>query len=405
MARRPTPVGTYGRIHVTEIQKKTKGRPAVHQAHARFRMADGSSKQIRARAASATKAEDALKEKMRDLAAEVTSGEITSDTRFARICDLWIAELEREYTRSGKSPSTPRLYKGYVKNWIKPALGELQCREVKAWGCNNLIQKGWDQSYDTAKSLRAALSGACAFAVRNGAMEANPVKSTSRLTKGERREVKAMTLDQRLDLLDKLEGLGRAKQLDSKGRSLGRRSQVWQDLPDLMRAMLATGVRLGELLALEGGEVDPTAPTVAIGHHLVRETGQGLRRLAYRKGNDGGLLLAVPAWSVPMLRRRKLASGGGPMFPSWNGQWADPSNIIHRIKEGMTEVGYGWVTSHVWRKTVATVLDEADLPTTAIADQLGNTPKVVEEHYRRKRVANQATAAALETIITREDSE
>lgn len=65
----------------------------------------------------------------------------------------------------------------------------------------------------------------------------------------------------------------------------------------------------------------------------------------------------------------------------------------------MTAVGYGWVTSHVFRKTVATVLDEADLPTTAIADQLGNTRAVAEKHYRKRRVANQANAEALEDML------
>lgn len=57
------------------------------------------------------------------------------------------------------------------------------------------------------------------------------------------------------------------------------------------------------------------------------------------------------------------------------------------------------MTSHVFRKTVATVLDEADLPTTAIADQLGNTRAVAEKHYRRKRAANQANADALEGML------
>ncbi|WP_162788770.1 hypothetical protein [Amycolatopsis albispora] len=50
--------------------------------------------------------------------------------------------------------------------------------------------------------------------------------------------------------------------------------------------------------------------------------------------------------------------------------WLDPSNVIHRLKEAFTECGYGWVTSHVFRKTVATVLDEANLPTGAIADSV-----------------------------------
>ncbi|GLY69941.1 hypothetical protein [Amycolatopsis taiwanensis] len=83
----------------------------------------------------------------------------------------------------------------------------------------------------------------------------------------------------------------------------------------------------------------------------------------------------------------------------WNGEWLDPSNVVQRIQEAFAEVGYGWVTSHVFRKTVASVLDEAGLPLSAIADQLGNTQKVADKHYRKRRVANEASAAALEGMF------
>ncbi len=62
--------------------------------------------------------------------------------------------------------------------------------------------------------------------------------------------------------------------------------------------------------------VDPQERTVAVGHHLIRVKGQGLVRIANHKGNQPGLLLRVPEWSVPMLRRRKLASAGGPLYSS-----------------------------------------------------------------------------------------
>ncbi|MEV7554635.1 hypothetical protein AB0N89_33880 [Amycolatopsis sp. NPDC089917] len=52
----------------------------------------------------------------------------------------------------------------------------------------------------------------------------------------------------------------------------------------------------------------------------------------------------------------------------------------------------------MFRKTVATILDEADLPTTQIAGQLDNTVVVVEKHYRKKRVANAQTAEAMEGL-------
>lgn len=73
--------------------------------------------------------------------------------------------------------------------------------------------------------------------------------------------------------------------------------------------------------------------------------------------------------------------------------------MIHRIRGAFADVGYGWVTSHAWRKTVVTILDEADLPTTAITDQLGNTPAVVEGHYRRKRESNHQARVALDGML------
>jgi integrase len=124
-------------------------------------------------------------------------------------------------------------------------------------------------------------------------------------------------------------------------------------------------------------------------------------RMPYRKGNAGSLVLRVPEWSVFLWRRLKMTAGDGPLFPAFGAAWLDPATMVGRIKEAFTAVGYGWVTSHVFRKTVATILDEAGLPTTQIADQLGNTPAVVEKHYRKKRESNPATAAAMEELDSR----
>jgi len=53
---------------------------------------------------------------------------------------------------------------------------------------------------------------------------------------------------------------------------------------------------------------------------------------------------------------------------------------------------------------VASVLDEANLPLSALADQLGNTQQVADKHYRARRVANDASAAALEDILGEQSS-
>lgn len=399
MPRPPTPIGTYGVIKLEELSPANDGRSRF-RASTYFRMSDGSSQRVRRTGPSRASADRRLKEALVELAREAKGDAIDGSTRFTHVVDLWLDELAQEADLGNLSPTTVRLYRGALKNWAMPSLGQLQCRELSVTGCDRVVKNARAKaSYDTAKTVKAALSGACDYGVRHGALTMNPIRSVGRMTRGDEKEVVALSLEQRLDLMAKLVKFGPSKKADAKGRSLGARGRIWLDLPDIMEAMLATGVRLGELLALEADDVDPQAATVRVSHHLIRITGHGLVRRKKRKGNRDGLLLKVPAWSVPMWRRRKLASGGGPLFPSFTGEWLDPSNVINRIREAMTEVGYGWVTSHVFRKTVATVLDEADLPTTAIADQLGNTRAVAEKHYRKQRTANEANADALEDMM------
>jgi integrase len=139
-------------------------------------------------------------------------------------------------------------------------------------------------------------------------------------------------------------------------------------------------------------------------HHLVRVEGKGIVRMPLRKSGGEGLTLVFPTWAVPLFRRRKLESGGGVLFPAWNDELVDPSNVGKRFRKACDAIGYDWVASHVFRHTVGTHLGDADVAPTAIADQLGNTADVAEKHYRRKRVANQKIADSLESLMTGEDA-
>jgi integrase len=399
MGRTATPIGAYGAIRVEKIPP-TKRSKTRFEASARFRMEDGTSPRIRRRAPTRTQAIACLKEALTEMSAETHQGDVDRDTRFAYVAELWLEEMGQEAALGNLSPTTVRLYRSALKNWALPLLGRLQCREVVVTRCAKVVKNArMKASYDTAKTVKAALSGVCDYAVRHGAMGTNPMRSVGRMTRGKQKAVVALTGAQRIDLLTKLRAYGPTRQIDSNGRSLGQRGQIWLDIPDLMEAMLSTGIRIGEALAILGPDVQATAAAVAVTHHVIRVTGQGLVRRPLRKGNEDQLTLGVLEWSRPMWQRRTNAAGDGPLFASFTGELLDPSNVINRISEAMTAVGYEWVTSHVFRKTVGTVLDEAGLPTTAIADQLGNTRAVAERHYRKRRVTNHENVAALEAML------
>jgi integrase len=122
-------------------------------------------------------------------------------------------------------------------------------------------------------------------------------------------------------------------------------------------------------------------------------------RIPGRKGNKPGVVLTVPDWAAPMFTRRKLAAGpDNPLFASLEGGWLDPSNTGNRLREALDQLGFVWVISHVGRKTVATLLDEAGLNVGEIADQLGNSRAATERHYIRRRSRNTKAATALDSI-------
>ena len=66
----------------------------------------------------------------------------------------------------------------------------------------------------------------------------------------------------------------------------GGQPGVRKDLPDLTRWMLATGLRIGEALAVSWSDVDLDARTVEVDWKLIRIKGEGLRHVRRVKGGD-----------------------------------------------------------------------------------------------------------------------
>ena len=134
---------------------------------------------------------------------------------------------------------------------------------------------------------------------------------------------------------------------------------------------------------------------------VVRVKGRGLV-VKKTKTDTGARTLVVPEWCVAMLRGRahsQPCESGSPVFPAPLGGWRDPSNTQADLRDAFTAAGFDWVTSHVFRKTVATLMDQAGLSSRAAADQLGhaNTSMTTDVYFGRKVPATGA-AAVLEAL-------
>jgi integrase len=101
-----------------------------------------------------------------------------------------------------------------------------------------------------------------------------------------------------------------------------------RDLPALVDLMLATGLRIGEVLAVTWEALDLDAATVEVRGTVIRRPGSGGLVIQPRpKTAKGWRRLHLPEWLVVSLRARdRAASEWGVVFPSQQGKLRDRSN-------------------------------------------------------------------------------
>ena len=88
------------------------------------------------------------------------------------------------------------------------------------------------------------------------------------------------------------------------------------------------------------------------------------------------------------------------LFPSQKGLLRDPNNTSGDLLQALDRAGFPWATSHTFRRTVATRLDDAGLSARQIADHLGHSrPSLTQDVYLGRGTASPLTAAALQQSL------
>jgi integrase len=278
-----------------------------------------------------------------------------------------------------KDPFTVRRWPS-VGTWrvsIKPALGNLRIREAGAGRLDKFLRQVAKDRPSAAKGAKIVLGQMFALAVRRGALTANPVRDTGRLRKP-RRAVVALEMEQ----LEGVRSAIRKWQQPTPGKS---GPQPTGDLADIVDLMLATGARIGEILAGRWEDLDLAAsrPTLTICGTLVWVKGKGNFRREWTKSDAGHRTTILPRFAVAMLLARKLNATDNPndaIFASRRGTWLSPSNVRRQWRQARADTELDWVTRHTFRKTVATLIDkEADAKSAAA--QLGHGSEDVTKTY------------------------
>lgn len=367
--RPPTALGTWGAIRTKRV------REGAYRSRTRIRDKDGVTREVTATGTTKAAAERALREKLVDRATP-TRQAITGDTTVSKLASLWLKYLREE----GRIEATTiNEYERVLSKVVIPELGGLRLREITTSRLDLFLVRLRATSTSRQRKTKVVMGAMLGMAVRHDALAVNPVQQTSRIHR-EKSETRSLTPED----LDTVRTALRA--WTAKQRPGPRASS---DMADIIDLMLATGARIGEILALRWADValDATRPNLTINGTVKTEPTKGTYRKASPKSDASVRTVVLPDFAIAMLERRQAAArenANDAVFPTRNGTWQQVNNVERRWRQIRKDTGLEWVTPHTFRKTVATLISERVDAETA-SQQLGHSsPAITREFYISK---------------------
>ena len=355
----------------------------------RYRDWDGKVRQVERRAPTKGAATRALASAIRDRSSSISGAEITPEIKLAVLAEVWFEQI----SQGDLSPSTILAYRDRLDRQVLPAMADVRVRELTTGLVDHhLAAVKAKHGANVAKTTKSVLSNVCRLACRYDALEHNPCRDVARISTKPKKPPTALSVDQvrKLHLW-----------LANDAQSVSR------DLPDLILFLAATGLRIGEALAAQWNDVDLEARTVEVRGTVLRARQSGLMIKPSPKSAAGQRILELPSWAVTMLERRRssretTARRPSQVFPApVAGGLRDPSNTLKMMRQAFKSAGFEGVTTHQFRKTVATLMDEAGLSARAAADQLGHSKtSLTADFYMGRKKRATGAAAVLEDLFS-----
>ncbi|KRC62304.1 integrase [Agromyces sp. Root81] len=396
MSRPHLAIGSFGDI-ASRIQPSGR-----FEARTRYRDWDGRSRIVQATGATAKAAEAALKAKLvgrSPVQPESGRGHLTPDSPFGDLVAYWLDDIDLE----GRISKTTRmLYERNMRTLVLPVFEHLTLREIGVARCDRFIKEQARISYNRAKQSRVVLRLALELAVRHEVLPANPMHHVARIHREAR-------------MPDALTGLEVNAVRAVIARWESGIDHVSGPRPDgqlgaIVEVMLGTSARIGEVLAIRRCDVDVTGPTptIRIAGTIISRNGEPTFRQDHPKTAKSRRIVALPSFTAAAVRRRLAGARDlvpdSLVFHSREGTPLTTANVRRQLRQVLERAGIGGVTPHLFRRTVATAVND-NASVELAAELLGHTDtKVTVQHYiQRRELVNPATAALLERAFKRDE--
>lgn len=377
MGRPRTPINTYGR---TTVALMTPGR---WRARTRYRFDDGILRQVERFGETRAKAELNLRMALVTIKASAAI-EVRREMRLSVLADRFLL------SKANLAPRSQDTYSQTIEHLIKPNIGALAISEATTERRQRFVGRiQLENGVRAAKACRAVLSGMMGVAARSDAVRGNPVRDLAPLSR-KSKGATAVPLERLPELIGKIRA-------DEELRRL--------DLADVIEFLIGTGCRVGEVMALRWDVVDLENGTVSIQANVIRAWGRGIVLQDHPKTRAGVRVIAIPVGLVQLLRRRHAAAveSGQELdlvFPTIEGNLRDSRNTMRDWSLARNRLGFPGVSTHSFRKSVATALDQLGLSARAIAEYLGHeNPSITQDVCMAKNTGGKRAAKALSSAL------
>ncbi len=289
----------------------------------------------------------------------------------------WLEVWMENYAKMKLRPSTFKTSQGFLKNHIKPQIGDIPLADLHFSGLTAVLQapagrragrphRGQEKAErlapKTVRNIHQMIGSAYNLAIEQNLVTQNPTQGCA-LPKVEHKEMKTLTADQ-------LSAFFR------EARDSGVYELYYLDLPP------ACGV--GELLGLKWTDVDLDRGVLKIQRAISRQNGKVVEAPLKTKNAYRTLPLSADAINVLMQQRRKTGNSEW-VFPSPTGGPMSPDSVLHMLQRVLKRAGLPRIRIHDLRHTFATMALQNGVDVKTVSSMLGHYSAGFHAGYLRPR--------------------
>ena len=287
----------------------------------------------------------------------------------------WIQVWYKLYSEPNIRESTQDYYKRFIHQHIIPKLGDvklskLTTREIQKFyndlrthGRVRAAQKDKNPGLSVAyiKGVHRVLHSCLERAVTEELLLRNPARNCV-LSKEEKLEMKVLPAEQIGSYL---------KAADERG------------LLPMFYLELITGLRKGELVALQWSDLDEVRKTISVNKQYLWRDGKGT--ISRPKTKTSIRIISISQEAVDLLRQEHAKHPDNlNMFPSpTTGDIYHPDSVVNLHKKILKDAGLDYVRFHDLRHTFATRLLSKGADLSFIAEELGHSQLSTTRVYAR----------------------